>query len=393
MNHPVNKGFSGAARLAILRAMPLSQATVKDAVARSCATSTDALGACRDAIAPIGKAVPFARWCGLLLDPATLLNTGGYHAEGLPFETLPRLVELEAAGTDVNPMPALMRDRGGVSSLHRATHGNPDASARYRDVLAPAGLGREARAVLRERGRAWGALILFRETDAPDFSSAELRLLSSIGPTLARAVRRCLLLSEVTHRDADTGPGIVLLRRTGGELAVETASRAAQRWLDDVPDGALQGSGVPVVVASLAERALAADDRSARVRLRARSGEWLTLHVDVLASDEPGVDRLSVVIEPTRPHELAEVIAAAYELSDRERAVARLAVAGLTNREIATAMWLSPHTVSDHLKNVFAKLDVTNRAELTARLFFDHYLPRQSAQIPIGGDGWYIDQH
>lgn len=372
--------------------MSSSQIAVKDAVDRSCATATDALGACRDAVAHIGAAVPFARWCGLLLDPATLLNTGGYHDEGLPFDTLPRLIELEAAGTDINPMPALMRQRTGVSTVHRATRGNPESSARYRDVLAPAGLGREVRAVLRERGRAWGALILFRETDAPDFTAAELRLLSSVGPTVARAVRRCLLLSEVSHRDADTGPGIVLLRSSAGELAVETASRAAHRCLDDVPDGTLQGSGVPVVVASLVRRALAAGDRTARIRLRARSGGWLTLHVDVLDSDEPGVDRLSLVIEPTRPHELAEVIAAAYGLTDRERAVARLAVAGHTNRQIATALWLSPHTVSDHLKNVFAKLDVTNRAELTARLFFDHYLPRQTAQIPIGGDGWYIDQ-
>lgn len=372
--------------------MPSSQAAVRDAVTRSCSTATDALDACRDAVEHIGAAVPYARWCGLLLDPATLLNTGGYHAEGLPFETMPRLVELEAAGTDVNAMPALMRARSGVSSLHRATHGNPDSSARYRDVLAPAGLGREVRAVLRERGRAWGALILFRETDAADFSAAELRLLSSVGPTLARAVRRCLLLSEVTHRDAAAGPGIVLLRRSGDELTVETASRAAYRCLEDVPDGALLGSGIPVVVASLVERAVTAPDHTARIRLRARSGGWLTLHVDVLDSDDPGVDRLSLVIEPTRPHELAEVIAAAYGLSDRERAVARLAVAGHTNREIATALWLSPHTVSDHLKKVFTKLDVSNRAELTARLFFDHYLPRQTAQLPIGGDGWYIDQ-
>jgi hypothetical protein len=50
------------------------------------------------------------------------------------------------------------------------------------------------------------------------------------------------------------------------------------------------------------------------------------------------------------------------------------------------------HTVSNHLKKVFGKLDFSSRAELTARLFLDHYLPRQTAQIPIGGDGWYIDQ-
>ena len=54
---------------------------------------------------------------------------------------------------------------------------------------------------------------------------------------------------------------------------------------------------------------------------------------------------------------------------------------------MAAQLWLSPHTVQDHLKKVFAKLGARSRAELTARLFFDHYLPRQSARRPIGGDG------
>ncbi len=30
------------------------------------------------------------------------------------------------------------------------------------------------------------------------------------------------------------------------------------------------------------------------------------------------------------------------------------------------------------------------RSELTARLFFDQYLPRQLSAVPLGGDGWYL---
>lgn len=370
---------------------PSHDDALRRVVMGTCSTGTDALEVCRAAVGHLRAVVPFDRWCGLLLDPATLLNTGGYHDEGLPFDVLPRLAAIEAAGTDVNGMPELMRDRYGVSTVHRSTGGKPESSARYRDVLQPAGLGTELRSVLRDRGRGWGALVLLRETDAPDFTAGEMRLVAGIGPTVARAVRRCLLLSELHHRDAETGPGIVLMRRVDGDLVVETASRAARRWLDDVPDAVLQRSGVPVLVVSLVQRAVAAEDGSARLRLRSRSGVWLTLHVDVLDDAAADGERLSLVIEPTRPHDLAEVIAAAYGLSDRERTVARLVVGGHTNRQIATALWLSPHTVGDHLKNVYGKLGVTNRAELTARLFFDQYLPRQAARLPVGGDGWYIE--
>jgi DNA-binding CsgD family transcriptional regulator len=54
-------------------------------------------------------------------------------------------------------------------------------------------------------------------------------------------------------------------------------------------------------------------------------------------------------------------------LSSAERDVAHLAADGLTNRAIAERLYLSPHTVTTHLKHVFTKLDVHSRVEL-ARL-------------------------
>jgi DNA-binding CsgD family transcriptional regulator len=44
---------------------------------------------------------------------------------------------------------------------------------------------------------------------------------------------------------------------------------------------------------------------------------------------------------------------------------------GLTNRQVAERLFLSQHTVSNHLRHAFAKLDVTSRVEL-ARLAAIH---------------------
>ena len=55
-------------------------------------------------------------------------------------------------------------------------------------------------------------------------------------------------------------------------------------------------------------------------------------------------------------------------LAPRQREVAELAARGLTNSEIALTSGTSVNTVKMQLKTVFARLDVTNRAELAARL-------------------------
>nr|WP_202538122.1 LuxR family transcriptional regulator [Streptomyces sp. SID8379] len=54
------------------------------------------------------------------------------------------------------------------------------------------------------------------------------------------------------------------------------------------------------------------------------------------------------------------------ELSPREREVARLLSSGLTNREIAQALFLSPRTVEQHVAKVLRKLHVTSRADVAA---------------------------
>jgi DNA-binding CsgD family transcriptional regulator len=53
-------------------------------------------------------------------------------------------------------------------------------------------------------------------------------------------------------------------------------------------------------------------------------------------------------------------------LTDAELPVVRLAAEGLSNAEVAARLFLSRYTVETHLKHVFAKLGVENRAELAA---------------------------
>jgi DNA-binding CsgD family transcriptional regulator len=67
----------------------------------------------------------------------------------------------------------------------------------------------------------------------------------------------------------------------------------------------------------------------------------------------------------------------AYRLTGREVQVARLVARGVSTDEIASTLFVSRHTVSDHLKAICEKVGVSSRGELASKLFADHDSPAQ----------------
>lgn len=73
------------------------------------------------------------------------------------------------------------------------------------------------------------------------------------------------------------------------------------------------------------------------------------------------------ILERVRTQMAAVPDAGGSGLSAQERRVLALVAEGKTNKEIASAMSLSPKTVKNYLSSVFRKLQVTRRSEAAAR--------------------------
>jgi DNA-binding CsgD family transcriptional regulator len=95
----------------------------------------------------------------------------------------------------------------------------------------------------------------------------------------------------------------------------------------------------------------------------------------VLQTNPPGATTVAVTLAPTTVRELEPLQLALHDLTAREREVAQLLTRGATNNDIARALWISRHTVKDHVKAVYAKLGVVSRAELSAKLFHEQIAP------------------
>jgi NarL family two-component system response regulator YdfI len=73
-------------------------------------------------------------------------------------------------------------------------------------------------------------------------------------------------------------------------------------------------------------------------------------------------DALSVLF-PTTSREQPELDPAGQILSPREIEVLRMMAEGMGNKEIATRLLISDHTVKFHISSIFAKLGVSSRTE------------------------------
>ena len=72
-------------------------------------------------------------------------------------------------------------------------------------------------------------------------------------------------------------------------------------------------------------------------------------------------------------------------LSERELEILALISAGCSAADVAEALTISPHTVTNHMRRIFAKLDVHSRMQAAAHLDRMGPLPQGKRQDPVRG--------
>jgi DNA-binding CsgD family transcriptional regulator len=115
------------------------------------------------------------------------------------------------------------------------------------------------------------------------------------------------------------------------------------------------------VVSSAAHRAPEAVGRLSGRHAASTGSAFLPVMRD-MSEDGPAVPR-----HAERPGGTAVAVATLPEwdrLTEKQVVIAELAVEGLTNKEIAERLYVSPHTVNYHLRKIFQALSIRSRTEL-----------------------------
>ena len=355
----------------------VSRTSVLDRVERLGAEGLTAKTFRERVLAEVRRTMPHDGHVWLLTDPATRVGTAPLaDVPGLAVADLPRLSRLRYL-TTVNRWDRLLDEGRRAATLLATTGGEPDRSLLWRECLSGFGVSDVASVVCADRFGCWAWLDLWR-TGGTVYGAADAAFLAELAPLLATGLRDALARTFVDDAAALdlSGPAVVVLRP---DLTVrsQTAWAAEALFALNPPDDPVPT--VPAAVYNVAA-ALAAHEAGVPVnrlggepwsRVHLGAGRWVTLRADRMTAGEgpAGIEGdIVVTIEVSTPAERREVFALAHGLTPREREVLGEVARGLDSQAIAERLFLSEHTVHDHVKSVLAKTGAASRQALLSRI-------------------------
>lgn len=256
---------------------------------------------------------------------------------------------------------------GDVVTLAEMTGDRLEQSRRWTEVLSVWDIADVLSTVFVDEHGTWAFLDLWRR--GRRFGPQDCDHVRSLISVATPALRRSLVstFDPVVDR-AGSGPAVILL---ASDLTPVTRTAAADDRLRELLPTDADRSPVPAAALNVAAQLLAVeagvDEHAPTARAHLRDGSWATVRAARLLDPADDAGTISVSIERATPAERSDLHARVIGLSPRERAVFDRVVAGDSTRDAAGALFVSEHTVQDHLKSIFSKAGVHSRRELLSR--------------------------
>jgi len=219
-----------------------------------------------------------------------------------------------------------------------------------------------------------------------DAAGTPLRILIADDHAMVRAGLRMLIEQEphlrVVGEAGDLAAAVGLAAREQPHIILLDLDMAGQNGLDVLPDLLAAATQARVLVLTGVRDPAAHRDAVRRgalgVLLKDQAAEVLIKAIEKVQAGEAWLDRAVVghVLGDMRtkklPQEADSEEAKIATLSHREREVLDLVSHGLKNHEIAERLFISDHTVRNHIGAIYGKLGVPGRLDLIFYAYHHH---------------------
>lgn len=311
-------------------------------------------------------------FCSCQIDPATSLLTSAV-SEGWPDEAEHMLIEHVIFKSKAADAPWMLKE--GLRTMDvedlLSDLDKPLEDPYFQYHLLPFGYRHEIELLCTAKGSAYAVLTLSRKESSGRFDERLMPLLDALAPHVAEGIARATVREALTSPHT-TDIGMMILDESGN---VELANGVADTWLS-IDSRKHWPIGLPLFATLAARRALGAEGLVEVPFIdlpHPETGALYRLHWEQsLGPDER--PRIIILMEPLRYGDSTDALTR-LGLTPREADVALALLQGLAVKEIAAKLFLSTHTISDYMKNIFYKLDVSSRSELAALLMGSSSLP------------------
>jgi DNA-binding CsgD family transcriptional regulator len=260
----------------------------------------------------------------------------------------------------------------------------------YNEFLKPQGIYHQMTFSLCVGHRLVGVIALFRSSDQSSYDEKEKQKANLMMPYLANGIERALIFEHTARKTwilesslkSHGSPGFFVLDR---DMRMVFMNDNAGLLLDQ-KDPTFAGESVvntrgridlPEKLGMVCKQVAAtADKRSEKemehVYWAGPEGRPLSAGINVISGHFLGQKEYFIMVKFGERYgtssQNTSQIAKQYGLSGREVDVVKQVVKGSSNADIANNLFISIHTVENHLKRIFRKMGVKNRTQLSFKL-------------------------
>lgn len=245
----------------------------------------------------------------------------------------------------------------------------------YKDFLNKDNLYHEIAMTLRFNNRLIGAIGVFRSKEEGNFTTKDYEVLNTIYDYISHNLNDYLSTMQIKNERqiyknsiSHLPMGLVILDKS---MNIVSSNELAKSFCIDILNSTFYTDPTREVVLNILPKISFQSIDSSSVIYYELKDYTIKIVPSIVPSLYKGVETFyifNIIKKSSLEHKNFHDFASSYNLTNREMEIVELLSHGLSNKEIASQLYISTHTVRTHMDNIFNKLSVSSRTAVLYKL-------------------------